>query len=510
LDTVSKLLKKIGVVLLLAPSCISAANGPYERLVDEGIQHAYNMEVEQATQAFNRLIEMDPHNPQGYVLQSVNYFYQTQFQEDNEDAKKQFKKHTGDAVKYAKKRLASEQYGRDALFYLGTVNMYLAAHHGDQNNWLKSYWYGKEGIKYLEKVIEIDPNYNDAYFGLGLYHYYADVMPRFLKVVTSFLGIEGDRKKGLHELELAAEKGRYTRAEAIFFLSVVHSSLEREYEKAVGYTQRLLDLYPMNRGFLTLHGENLRDAGKHEAAVEIFNRLLALDNASYPVFDVFSNYSLGNLFFELNGFETAMVYYNKAVALAEQRPEAMNWALAWSRLKLGESYEALGHREQAVGFFKKVKKSHSKRAFKTARKRLKEPFSEFDLDILLAKNHLKRKQYDQTIEILEMALTKADGLNGDELRAWVPEAHYYIGKALYEKKAYQPAVDKLTKVVGMEVEEDWVKPWAHYYLGKCFQDMGKMQMALDEFDKAYDYKDNALRFDIDKIRDALTNDIVKN
>src|SRR5207248_11078304 len=39
----------------------------------------------------------------------------------------------------------------------------------------------------LERALQLDPALNDAYFGIGLYHYYADVAPAAAKVLRRLL-----------------------------------------------------------------------------------------------------------------------------------------------------------------------------------------------------------------------------------------------------------------------------------------------------------------------------------
>src|SRR5262249_29519801 len=53
----------------------------------------------------------------------------------------------------------------------------------------------------LQKALQLDPSLNDAYFGIGLYHYYADVVPGTVKFVRWLLFLPGgDRVKGMREM----------------------------------------------------------------------------------------------------------------------------------------------------------------------------------------------------------------------------------------------------------------------------------------------------------------------
>jgi hypothetical protein len=60
---------------------------------------------------------------------------------------------------------------------------------------------GKRIKNALEHALDLDPRLTDAYFGIGLYHYYADVAPRVLKALRWFLLLPGgDRAEGLAEI----------------------------------------------------------------------------------------------------------------------------------------------------------------------------------------------------------------------------------------------------------------------------------------------------------------------
>ena len=58
----------------------------------------------------------------------------------------------------------------------------------------------------LLKVREADPACVDALFGLGLYDYYADVLPRLAKVLRFLARMPGgDRERGLARIESAGD-----------------------------------------------------------------------------------------------------------------------------------------------------------------------------------------------------------------------------------------------------------------------------------------------------------------
>ncbi|HEY3045140.1 MAG TPA: hypothetical protein VGJ39_14000 [Vicinamibacterales bacterium] len=116
----------------------------------------------------------------------------------------------------------------------------------------------------LERALQLDPALNDAYFGIGLYHYYADVAPTGAKILRWLLFLPGgDRVMGLREMLQARDKGALLRGEADFQLHIVYLWYERKTSEALNLLERLDARYPHNPLFLQLIAE-IRDAYLHD------------------------------------------------------------------------------------------------------------------------------------------------------------------------------------------------------------------------------------------------------
>ena len=88
---------------------------------------------------------------------------------------------------------------------------------------------GKQIKQAMERAIALEPGLDDAYFGLGMYKYYADVAPaaaRFLRFLLLLPG--GDRKEGLREMLRARSRGRLIQGEADYQLHVIYLWYERQ------------------------------------------------------------------------------------------------------------------------------------------------------------------------------------------------------------------------------------------------------------------------------------------
>jgi tetratricopeptide (TPR) repeat protein len=257
------------ILLISAIHCFSLWAGEPKSAATAryGIELAYNMQLDEAERIFDGLIAENPDDPQGYGLKSVVYYYRYLLDESTAEIEKQFIKLAKTGIDRAHKRLARTRNDVDALFYAGTAHIYLAALHGEQGNWLRAFWNGKEGIQYLKRTVEIDSTYYDAYFGLGVYHYYADVMPKLVKSVTGLIGIEADRERGLNELKMVMAKGAFAKAEAAYFLGKIYAEMEKDREKARACFEVLSGWYPQNPGFLLDLGENqwrVRNEGSYD------------------------------------------------------------------------------------------------------------------------------------------------------------------------------------------------------------------------------------------------------
>jgi tetratricopeptide (TPR) repeat protein len=103
----------------------------------------------------------------------------------------------------------------------------------------------------LERALALDPSLNDAYFGIGLYHYYADVAPaaaKFLRWMLSLPG--GDRAKGLQEMLTARDRGELLRGEADYQLHLIYLWYEHDTPQALRLLDALDRRYPSNPLFL--------------------------------------------------------------------------------------------------------------------------------------------------------------------------------------------------------------------------------------------------------------------
>lgn len=479
---------------------LCASESTYHKLSQEGIELAYNMHFDESTAIFDQLIAMQPDNPYGYLLQSVNLYYRYQLEENPSRFEDAFKKTALNAIEHCKKLLITHENKLEILYYLGTVHVYLAAYHGWESNWIKAYTYGKDGIDYLERVVEMAPDYHDAYLGLGLYHYYTDIIPKYVKPLTFLLGIESDREKGLTELKVAAEYGNQSRAEALMFLGSIYLYVEKDYEKSLVYFEKLANLYPENISFLMLLGENYQKVGDHKRAIQTLNHLVANKSIiQFPVLAVSSYFRLGNIYFGLRNFSKAITNYQTMLKLAKksnQNNGKVEWAEALANLNLGRTYERMGERNTALTYYNQVKKSDHKQAYKLAQERIKSPRE-------VSEDHSASKSFSEIMEMYQSAQLSTGGSRGAPKHS-MAEVMYHVAKAFYNKGVYDSAIPKFEKLVyAKKLDSAWIKPWSHYYLASSYYHVGNREKALENLTLAEQYSDPELKIKVSQIKSQI-------
>lgn len=216
---------------------------------------------------------------------------------------------------------------------------------------------GKRVKDALERALALDPSLQDAWFGIGLYHYYADVAPAALKVLRFLLLLPGgDRIQGLREMERTRERGELLRGEADFQLHWLYLWYEDRPERALELLRGLDARYPTNPLFLqriaTVEHEYFSN---HQASAASWQALLdraARGAVSLPALaDARGRVGLA-------AEATEVGEPSRAIALLEPlidaRPSAPYGIVALAHLALGDAYAAARDRQKALASYERA------------------------------------------------------------------------------------------------------------------------------------------------------------
>jgi len=210
---------------------------------------------------------------------------------------------------------------------------------------------GKNIKAALERAIELDPTIEDAYFGVGMYKYYADVAPAAAKVLRFLLLLPGgDRKEGLEQMLRARSRGRLLQGEADYQLHVIYLWYERQTPRALQLLQSLHERYPANPLFIAQTAE-IQDLYQHDvtASLATWRTLLAAareQRANAPVLsEVQARLGIAKQLEVLHQTDDAIEMLQAVIAL---RPSAPYGSLPLAYLRLGEAYDRMGERAPAI------------------------------------------------------------------------------------------------------------------------------------------------------------------
>ena len=145
---------------------------------------------------------------------------------------------------------------------------------GENRNVARS---GVRARNHFLRALQLDPNFADADFGLGLYNYYVDTLSAVARILRFFMGIPGGRKEdGIRQLELAIRRGDLTRQDASFYLALNLLKYDREYERALKVITPVAEAYPQNPVFQLLRGDCFAKLGRNPHAIASYQAAAAI------------------------------------------------------------------------------------------------------------------------------------------------------------------------------------------------------------------------------------------
>lgn len=471
----------------------------------KGMELVMGSQFEEADKISDEMIRMEPENAIGYFIKTKNNFWMCAFGNMKDEYIKNFVDSSFKTIDISRKMLDKNKDDANALFYMGNAYLFLGRWYGEDGSWLKAFWYGRKGTNYLKKALKKDPGYYDAYLGTGIYKYYADVLPRFIKSISFLLGLGGDREEGIKEVKLASLKGDLTRDEAKFVLAqAVYYEIENDFEAALPLFEELEIKYPDNPNIKIPLIQTYRKLYKYDPAVEAVKKALKIKSLDkFPELHTMFYRYLGNTYADMNEYDKAVQAFDTAITLLESQNRTKTWEYDGDLYFMGDACEMLGEIDKAREYYSKVSKDDKTGAFAGADARLKNPLTTAQKKLIRGRNYSRYEKYSLAEPIFN-ELIASEKKNNPVNNTFLAEVCFNLGILKYNRKEYQDAIRIFDKVLTLnDVKASWIKPWTHCFIGHCYRDKGDAERALKEYDIAYNFEGSGVRNAVDKARKKL-------
>ena len=253
---------------LAALLCLPAFAQDPPASLDRAVDRLYNFDFPSSHAILDRLIAANPRDPLPYAFRASAYLFteldrlgvlESEFLIDDRKiaAKKRpaepdpataarFQKAAAEAQSRGEAALRADPADRRALFALsvtgGVTTDYMALVEKHQ---FMSLSLARRSNAYAQELLRLDPQFYDAYLTAGFSDYMVGSLPFFIRWFVHFDNVSGSKERGVHDLQLTADRGHYLRPLAQILLGIIDLR-----EKRLAPAQsRLVDLvraYPGN------------------------------------------------------------------------------------------------------------------------------------------------------------------------------------------------------------------------------------------------------------------------
>ncbi len=371
---------KILVTLFFAFT-LNAQSAKFDSLVTSGIEQIYNLKFSAAEKTF-KVVKVDfPKNPAGIFFDAMIDWWKIMMDFENESYDDQFYDKLEEVIDMCDEILDKKPNNIDAIFFKGGALGFRGRLKAVREDWLDAAFDGKDALPLVYNAYKIDSTNIDIQFGLGIYNYYADVIPNqyeFIKPLM-FLFPKGDKSKGINQLKNSAENGKYAKYEAQYFLMTLYFRYENDSKKALNYAEKLFEKFPDNPAFEKYIGRIFVKQNNYNEAENVFSRMIEKHKQKkFGYNDIIYReavYYLAYNNYQKRNDEKALKYFKECEKFSIKFDEGDSGFLVNSILYSAMIYDRQGKREIAIKKYEEVldldefRNSHEK-----AEKFLKKPF----------------------------------------------------------------------------------------------------------------------------------------
>jgi tetratricopeptide (TPR) repeat protein len=306
-------------------------------------------------------VELKPEHPAGHFFLAMVQWWKILIDIENEEHDDKFHESLDRVIDLCDKMLRRNENDVTALFFKGGAIGFQGRLETHRSQWLAAANAGRKALPIVQQAAALDPGNHDIQLGMGIYNYYAEVVPReypFVKPLLMFVP-SGDRLKGIEQLRLASEKGKYASIEATYFLMQIYYQFEKNYTLALELGRRLHERFPNNMLFHRYLGRCLVSTSSWAEVQQVFGDIAARARRGQrgytPSIEREAAYYLGLCEMNNRLYDAALRHFYRCDELSRglDRDEPSGF-MVMANLKAGNIYDVQGKRTLAVEQYRKV------------------------------------------------------------------------------------------------------------------------------------------------------------
>ena len=364
-------LGKIALVLAAAAPLLAQRN-----LADEGFNHFYNLEYDEAIATFEKAIAQNPAIPdlhnhlaqtlifremyrdgalESELVSGNNSFLRRPKLNPSPEVEKRILDEIAKAMEICDARLKTSPNDTAAMYAQGIS-------YGLRSNYfwvVKKAWHDSlkdatAARKLHNRISALEPNNVDARLVQGLHDYIVGSLPWHWKTLGFLIGIHGDKEKGIQTVKEVARNGKLNHVDAEIFLCVLYRR-ENQPKEAVPLVKDLIRRYPRNFLLRLELAQMYSMGGDGKSGLETLEEVARLKQDHAPGFDRLPwekvYFHQGSIQFWYNDLDHSLENLKKVTAHADE-VDLNTGVMAY--LRTGQIYDMQHRRAEALEAYKKA------------------------------------------------------------------------------------------------------------------------------------------------------------
>ena len=357
---------RTGVLVVLAFCAVRVQSGVQdERAIEAkampGIEYMYNLDFEKADRVFEEIVQERPLDPAGYAFLAMVDWWRILIDMESTQYDERFFERLDIVIDMCDSLLDIDEHNVHALFFKGGAIGFQGRLKLHREDWLAAANAGRKALPIVRTASAADPGNYDILLGTGIYNYYAEVVPNaypFAKPLLLFIP-PGDKKKGIMQLKETADKGKYARVEAAYFLMQLYYYYEKDYPASLQIAEQLHARFPNNMLFHKYLGRCYVSLGSWAKVELVFSEIMqrvANGQRGYGLStEREAAYYLGMVDMTASRYDSALKrFYRCDEASRRLDTKEISGFMVMANLKVGMIYDVQARRDLAVNQYKKV------------------------------------------------------------------------------------------------------------------------------------------------------------